>query len=105
MTRFLVTYHGAGAPPDAEEQQQAMAAFMTWVNQVGSALVDPGAPLGSSAVVTSEGVAKDGVAEGPAAGYSILEADDLAAAAELLREHPFVGRGGALQVSQAISPT
>lgn len=80
-----------------------MAAFMAWVNQVGSALVDPGAPLGSSAVVTSGDVA-DGVAEGPAAGYSILEADDLSAAAELLQNHPFVGRGGTLQVSQAISP-
>ncbi|WP_158293978.1 YciI family protein [Kribbella sp. VKM Ac-2568] len=103
MAKFLVTYHGAGAPRNAEEQEQAMAAFIAWVNQVGSALVDPGAPLGSSAVVSSEGVA-DGVADGPAGGYSILEADDLAAAAELLRDHPFVGRGGALQVSQAISP-
>jgi len=103
MTKFLVTYHGSGAPRNEAEKQQAMAAFMAWVNQVGSALVDPGAPLGSSAVVSSEGVA-DGVAEGPAGGYSILEADDLAAAAELLRGHPFVGRGGALQVSQAISP-
>lgn len=80
-----------------------MAAFMAWVNQVGSALVDPGAPLGGSAVVSSEGVAH-GVAVGPAAGYSIVEADDLTAAAELLRKHPFIGRGGALQVSQTISP-
>ena len=80
-----------------------MGAFMAWVDQVGSALVDPGAPLGGSAVVSREGVA-DGLAEGPAGGYSILEADDLAAAAELLRDHPFIGRGGSLQVSQAISP-
>ena len=103
MTKFLVTYHGAGAPRNEEERQQAMTAFMAWVDKVGPALVDPGAPLGSSAVVSGEGVA-DGVAEGPAGGYSILEADDLAAAAELLRDHPFVGRGGALQVSPAISP-
>ncbi len=103
MTKFLVTYHGAGAPRTEEEQQQAMGAFMAWVDQVGSALVDPGAPLGGSAVVSREGVA-DGLAEGPAGGYSILEADDLAAAAELLRDHPFIGRGGSLQVSQAISP-
>ena len=103
MTKFLVTYHGAGAPRNEEEKQQAMAAFMAWVNQVGSAIVDPGSPLGSSAVVSSEGVAV-GVAEGPAGGYSILEADDLAAAAELLHDHPFVGRGGTLQLNQAISP-
>jgi hypothetical protein len=104
MAKFLVTYHGAGAPRSEEEKQQAMVSFMAWVNRVGSALVDPGAPLGGSAVVSSQGVA-DGVAEGPAGGYSILEADDLAAAAELLRDHPFIGRGGALQVSQAVSPS
>ena len=80
-----------------------MAAFVAWVDRVGSALVDPGAPLGGSAVVSSEGVA-DGVADGPAGGYSILEADDLADAAALLRDHPFVGRGGALRVSEAVSP-
>ena len=81
-----------------------MSAFMAWTKQVGSALVDPGAPLGGSAVVSGTGVA-DGVAEGPAAGYSIVEADDLAAAAKLVSDHPFIARGGTLQVSQAVSPT
>ena len=80
-----------------------MKAFMGWVERAGSALVDPGAPLGGSAVVSSQGIT-DGVAEGPAGGYSIVEADDLSAAAELVRDHPFVGRGGSLQVSQAMSP-
>jgi hypothetical protein len=104
MAKFLVTYHGAGAPRNEEEQAAAMTAFMAWINQVGSALVDPGAPLGGSTVVSSAGVA-DGVADGPAGGYSILDADDLAAASELVRDHPFIARGGTLQVSQAVSPT
>ena len=103
MPKFLVTYHGAGAPRNEEEMQRAMAAFMAWVDQVGPALVDPGAPLGGSTVVSGEGVAA-GVTDGPAGGYSIVEADDLAAAAELVRDHPFVGRGGALRVSEAVSP-
>jgi hypothetical protein len=103
MAKFLVTYHGSGAPT-ADEQQQAMAAFMAWAQRTGPALVDPGAPLGPSAVVSEAGVT-DGVAEGPAGGYSILEAADLAAAADLLRGHPFVDRGGVLQVSQAMTPS
>lgn len=103
MTKFLVTYHGAGAPSTAAEKEQAMSAFMAWVKDVGEALVDPGAPLGPSTVVSAEGVA-EGTATGPAGGYSILEADDLAAAAELVRNHPFVGRGGSLQVSEALTP-
>ncbi|MBF4762717.1 hypothetical protein ISU10_12830 [Nocardioides agariphilus] len=43
----------------------------------------------------------DGTETGTAGGYSILQADDLGAAAELVRNHPFVGRGGSLQVSEA----
>jgi hypothetical protein len=80
-----------------------MSAFMAWVHDVGAALVDPGAPIGPSAVVSKAGVV-DGAATGPAGGYSILEADGLASAAELVRNHPFVGRGGSLQVSEIVAP-
>ena len=102
MPKFLVTYHGAGAP-SPEEAQQAMAAFMAWAQSVGTALVDPGAPLGPRKTVSS-GSVTDRPAEGPAGGYSILEAADLDNAVGLVRDHPFVGRGGSLEVSQAVSP-
>jgi hypothetical protein len=103
MPRFLVTYHGGGMPVGAEAQQQAMADFMAWTQRVGDALVDPGAPIGPSMVVTADAVT-DGPAGTPPAGYSILDAADLAAATDLVRDHPFVGRGGHLQVSQAMTP-
>jgi hypothetical protein len=35
MPKFLVTYHGAGAP-SPEEAQQAMAAFMAWASSASS---------------------------------------------------------------------
>jgi hypothetical protein len=103
MTRFLVTYHGAGMPEGDEARQQAMAAFGQWVAQTGKALVDPGAPLGPPKTVT-KGAVTDGPASGPTGGYSVLEAADIDAAVELVRDHPFVGRGGALQVSPAVAP-
>ncbi len=37
-------------------------------------------------------------------GYSVLEAADLDSAVSLVRNHPFVARGGALQVSAAVTP-
>ena len=37
MPKFLITYHGGGAPA-AEEAQQAMAAFMAWASSAGEAL-------------------------------------------------------------------
>ncbi len=37
-------------------------------------------------------------------GYSLISADDLDAATGLVKNHPFVGRGGSLQVSEAVAP-
>lgn len=103
MPKFLVTYHGGGMPASEEGRQQAMAAFAAWVGAAGAALVDPGAPLGASKTV-SAGSVTDGDAPGPVTGYSVLDAPDLDRAVELVRDHPFVGRGGSLQVSQAVAP-
>jgi hypothetical protein len=103
MARFLVTYHGGGMPEGDEARQQAMAAFSKWVEQTGKALVDPGAPLGPSKTVSS-GTVTSGTASGPSGGYSIIEAGDIDAAVELVRDHPFVARGGSLQVTMAVSP-
>jgi hypothetical protein len=103
MARFLVTYHGAGMPEGDDARQQAMEALGRWLAQAGKAVVDPGAPLGPSKIVTAASVAH-GPASGPAGGYSIVEAADIEAAVGLVMDHPFVGRGEALQVSAAIAP-
>jgi len=103
MPTFLVTYHGGGMPTDEEGRQQAMAAFGAWAGKVGEALTDPGAPLGPAMTVSSDGV-REGHAEGRTAGYSILRADDMDAAVDLVRDHPFASRGGSLTVSEAVAP-
>ena len=103
MPTFLVTYHGGGMPADEEGRQQAMAAFGAWVGKVGDALTDPGAPLGPSVTVSSDGV-REGDAEGRVGGYSVIRADDMDAAVDLVRDHPFVSRGGSLTVSEAVAP-
>jgi len=103
MPKFLVTYHGGGMPASEEGREQAMAAFAAWASATGEALVDPGAPLGPSKTVSADSVT-DSPAQGPATGYSVLDAADLGSAVDLVRGHPFVGRGGALQVSQAMTP-
>jgi hypothetical protein len=102
MPTYLVTYHGAGGvPPTQEAREQAMAAFGAWVSSVGDAMVDPGAPLAASKSVSSAG-AGEAPATGPIAGYTLLQATDLDAAVQLVTEHPFIARGGTLQVSEAV---
>jgi hypothetical protein len=99
MPRFLVTYHGSNMPHDAESMAKAREAFMHWAGKTGHALVDPGAPIAHTLTVSSSGT-NEGLADGPFNGWSVIEAGDLNAAAKLLADHPFIGRGGVLQVNE-----
>ena len=103
MPNYLVTYHGGERPPSTPEaQQQVHAAFGAWVASVGDAMVDPGAPLGATKSVSASG-SEDGPADGAIGGYTLLRAADLDAAVDLVSKHPFISRGGTLQVSEAIA--
>jgi hypothetical protein len=100
MAKYLVTYHGAGGPTDPDMMAQAAAAFGQWLQEAGSAVVDPGAPVHMVKQVAT-GAPTDAVEIG---GYSIIEAPSLEAAEDILRIHPFVGRGGTLQVNEIVVP-
>jgi hypothetical protein len=103
MAKFLVTYFGGGEmPADPQMREQMMNAFMAWAAGVGDKMIDPGAPLGPAKVVSSDGVT-DGE-PGGVGGYTLLSADSLDDAVELVRNHPFVSRGGMLHVSEAVAP-
>src|SRR5215469_10192522 len=98
MAKFLVTYHGGGMPHDPELVAQAKAAFQQWLSEQGDAVVDPGDPVNMVAQV-SQGTPTSPVEIG---GYSIIEAPTKDDAVKLLQNHPFVKRGGTLQLNQAI---
>ena len=99
MPRFLITYHGSEMPRDPESVASARAAFGQWAAKTGDALVDPGAPVGATQTVSSAGT-QDGLAAGPVNGWSVLEAANAEEAAQKLSDHPFIGRGGVLQISE-----
>lgn len=102
MPKFLVTYHGGGeVPHDPVVMDKIRAAFMQWAQKTGPALADPGAPIAAKKTVTGHSV-KDGAAEGAFDGWSIIEAADMDAVAEILKDHPFVGRGGSLQINEPV---
>jgi hypothetical protein len=104
MPTFLITYHGGGSmPASPEAREQMMAAFQAWAASAGDSMIDPGAPLGPSKVVSSDNVA-DGAADGRLGGYTLISADSLDDAVGVVKGHPFLARGGTLQVSEAVSP-
>ncbi|HJX07550.1 MAG TPA: hypothetical protein VJ736_05705 [Actinomycetota bacterium] len=98
MSRFLITYHGSGMPDDPAMMEQAKAAFGSWVAGAGDAIVDPGAPVQMVTQVAADS-AMDAVQIG---GYSIIQADSADDATSVLSSHPYVARGGTLQVNQIL---
>ncbi len=99
MAKFLVTYHGSGMPSDPAMMEQAKAAFGQWLGEAGEAVVDPGAPVRMVTQV-SNGQPDEKIEIG---GYSIIEAANPDDAAKILKSHPFVGRGGTLQVNEIMA--
>jgi hypothetical protein len=98
MAKYLVTYHGSAAPTDPAMLEQVKAAFGQWLQEAGSAVVDPGAPVRMVKQVAN-GTPSAVVDIG---GYSIIEAPSLEAAESILQTHPYVGRGGTLQVNEVV---
>jgi hypothetical protein len=101
MARFLVTYHGSEMSHDPESMARAREAFMQWAQKTGDALLDPGSPVQSTKTVSSAGT-EDGPAAGPFSGWSVIEAADAEAALDALKDHPFISRGGVLQISEPV---
>jgi len=101
MARFLVTYHTGDMPQDPESIAQARRAFIQWAAKTGTALADVGAPVRSATTISSDGI-HDGALAEPFMGWSVIEAEDGNAAVRILADHPFIGRGGILQLSEPI---
>jgi hypothetical protein len=89
MPKYLVLYRspvsareqmGASTP---EQAQAGMEGWMRWAGKAGSAIVDLGSPLASEGTV---GGKSDGGT--PIGGFSVLEADSLAALKKVLDGHP-----------------
>ena len=98
MSKFLVTYLGGTPPSDPAQAARMRDAFEDWLARSGKAVVDPGAPLRPGTQV-AKGTPEPKV---PVGGWSVIEAPDIEAAVAVLNSHPFVARGGTLQVDEAV---
>ena len=98
MTRFLITYHGMPYP-EREVIEASRRALRAWTERaLGTALVDFGTPLLLGGQLAS-GQAADAV---EIDGYTIIEAPDIADARELLADHPYLARGGTIQIHECV---
>jgi hypothetical protein len=101
MANYLLAYTGGSGMAETEaEREAAMAAWGAWFGELGSAVVEAGAPFGPSASVTSSG--GDGAAPTGLSGYSVISAGSLEAATALVGKCPVIASGGKVDVYEAI---
>jgi hypothetical protein len=87
MAKFIYLYRGPVPDLTPEQGSERMAAFGAWMENVGAGVVDVGSPFGASASVRDDGTEGK---PGELSGYTIVEADDLAAAKALTDGLPFL---------------
>src|SRR5690242_2315743 len=96
MGKYVLVYQGGGMAETPEAQQAAMDAWGAWFGALGDSAVDWGAPFGAS------GAAGGGDATTGLTGYSIVQADDLAAAVKMGEGCPVIADGGRVDVYETI---
>lgn len=101
MANYLLAYKGGSMAATEEERNAAMAAWGGWFGSLGAAIVDPGNPFGPSATVAGDASVSGG-APSALTGYSVLSADSLDAAGELVKGCPVLAAGGSVEVYETI---
>lgn len=96
MAKYVLVYQGGQMAETPDAQEAAMAAWGAWFGSLGDAAVDWGAPFGASASVGG------GAATTELSGYSIVQADDLAAALAIGDGCPIIADGGRVDVYETI---
>jgi hypothetical protein len=102
MSKYVLAYKGGGMASSDAEREAAMAAWGAWMGGLGEALTDPGNPFGPSQAMAADGTLSDGAGSG-LSGYSILQADSFAAAAEMAKGCPIFAAGGSIDVYEALA--
>jgi spermidine/putrescine-binding protein len=97
MAKFLVLYRSSKSAAEqmAQGSAEVAAAWMSWAERAGDAIVDLGAPLNTVAG-TDDSTALVG-------GFSILQAESAVAVVQVLEGHPHTDMGGTIQVLEFLS--
>lgn len=91
MKKYIVLYYAPAsaveqmAKVSPEEMKKGMEPWMQWKEKIGSGMVDMGTPLGNAQKITKSGASSN---KSNVIGYSILQADNMEGAVEMLKSHP-----------------
>lgn len=103
MANYIFAFHGGNKPKSPEEGAAIMAKWGAWMEGLGVAVVNPGAPVGQSSTVRAPGDVVDDGGSNPLSGFTIVQADDMAAAVEMAGACPILGNQGTVEVAEMLS--
>lgn len=89
MAEFIIIYHGGGQPASKEEGEAGKARWMAWMQDLGDDIVNFGTPFKGATMVAQDGSTR----KGGLSGYSVVRADDMAAAMEIAKACPHLEMG------------
>jgi hypothetical protein len=100
MAKFLYLYSGGQIAETPEAQEESMQVWTSWFGSLGDSVVDMGNPFSTSSTVTAGGASDGGTSK--LSGYSIVNAESLAEAAQKADGCPVLQSGGSVEVYEAV---
>ena len=99
MANFVLVYTGGDDTTQMTEDQQnaVMADWTAWYGKMADKVVDGGNPFSGSKTLNANGV-HDGAGDKPLTGYTVISADSLDAATELVKDHPHLKHNGEVTI-------
>ncbi len=102
MPKFIYAFHGGKPmPQDPQQLSELMAKWGAWMAGLGTAMINPGAPVGMSKTVSLSGVTADGGAN-PLSGFTIIQADNMETALKAANGCPILDNEGTIEVAEMI---
>jgi len=101
MAKFLYLYTGGQMAETPEAQEAAMQEWTNWFGTLGNSVVDIGNPFGAGTTVSNGSAGNGGASK--LSGYSIINAESLADAADKANKCPVLQSGGTVEVYEALA--
>ena len=78
-----------------------MAKWQSWMNGLGTAIINPGAPMGMSKTVSASGIVDNG-GPNPLSGYMVVSAPNIEAACDIAKGCPIIDNGGSVEIAEEV---
>jgi hypothetical protein len=101
MAKFLYLYTGGEMAETPEAQEASMQEWTNWFGTLGNSVVDIGNPFGAGTTVSNGSAGNGGASK--LSGYSIINAESLADAADKANKCPVLQSGGTVEVYEALA--